>query len=225
MMLRGVVALATILGVNAHGYLSSPLPRSAIPTAGTIGPKTPLVDVQQKTIESQTWTFCNSSNQPDLGKGSRGYAFFQPGSNMTMTWTITLPHADDANTGIGVYWRNNSDAADTFQAHNIFNSTTIPSGGSGNHSMAVPIPDKSLTDATLLWLWISTDGGYYFGCADFQTATLPPTAPTTVAPSSATNPTLAPSPASNTTIDNSAAARGGEPAVLIVLTAFILAHF
>jgi len=166
--------------VDSHGFLVNPPARSEVPVGA--GPKT------YQPVQNTTWEHCNSSAQPVLAKGSRGYQTYTAGLNMTVTWNITVEHLtppDDLIThGVSFYWRDNTNESDNFLFHNILGDNTLTSGNRGFHSAGVPMPNKILTDATLLWVWLSQDGGYYFGCGDFNTVAQVPLAPTPVSTSS-----------------------------------------
>jgi hypothetical protein len=101
---------------------------------------------------------------------------FTPGQTIQVTWYLSIPHSGDdlVNTGVMMYWKDNTNPSDQFQSHALLSGLVSSDNGAsaGYSSQSVVLPNASLPDATLLWLWTSVDGGYYFGCADFEIAPL-----------------------------------------------------
>jgi len=223
MWLSAILALSMVTTGDAHGYLYNPPSGAAAPIGK--GPKT------YQPVELSTWTSCNSSAQPDLGKGSQGYQTFLAGANVTITWDILVQHLnppDDLITsGVSFYWKDNTNLSDAFLLNNILGNNTLTSGPVGFHTAQVPMPNRILTDATLLWMWLSQDTGYYFGCGDFKTIAAGPTSsgapttsssPTTMSPtpSTSTKPSAAPSKAPSPMANSMAEFKVGSTLILLL---------
>src|ERR1700730_11451210 len=89
-----------------HGYLIDPPPRY-LPTPGSTGPKTNL------PIEPESINGCFSSSVPDKPPLAVS-PVWTVGQLATITWTVTVAHNDNPNTGVRVSLKDNNNNNDSF---------------------------------------------------------------------------------------------------------------
>jgi len=150
--------------VSAHAVMTAPAPR---PAPGMNGFGTKLQPFTQAAAYADGGCGGVANGDPGVQVPTIAY---QSGQQLTVTWDLTLPHADD-NLDSGVRIAVHYGAGDSFD-QNILTGGVVGSGQPGTVSaglttVTVALPVKTCDYCTVQWIWAANqDGGSYIGCAD-----------------------------------------------------------
>ncbi len=174
--LANLAALLLLARAHAHGFLTSPPPRT-VPVG--VGPKfTPFADARNQAAAS-----CGE-NYPTLTRPTEAYL---PGAAILLQWDMPVPHPlDNLNTGvrIAVHYAN-SDSFDQnviagfLEGDPLIASQQCPRGVGACPNGLPPLSAQSGAQlatlpagktgryVTVQWVWAArNDNGFYMSCAD-----------------------------------------------------------
>ena len=146
-----VVAAALLPRLATHAVMRTPLPRPASGMQGTGTKLQPFASAQSFADAG-----CGGSGNGDPGVTTPTQAF-TPGSQVTVTWELTIPHpADNLDSGIriAVHYGAGDSFADNILAGGVVGSGTPNTVSAALLSSTVTLPAGKLCDyCTLQWIW------------------------------------------------------------------------
>mmetsp|Transcript_68505 Transcript_68505/g.126282 ORF Transcript_68505/g.126282 Transcript_68505/m.126282 type:complete len:227 (-) Transcript_68505:81-761(-) len=153
-----------------HGFLTSPEPRGG-PVEGVGTKRRPFDEAGDVANRVEGDDACGGK------KAGKPKAVYKSGQQVTVKWSISIPHnRDRTKTGVRIALKYSD--ADGF-ADNVLaggvpgqkgNYAPLDAGRTSNEETTVTLPsDKTCKSCTLQWIWAAqSDGGYYLYCADIS---------------------------------------------------------